>query len=1284
MEGISPPGHLDLRAEDLAGEWRRWVRSFNDYLLAIDLVANTKAAEKRKLALFRHVGGEDVREVYSQMEFRTEPDEHDNTTEIEEGAAGRKLTEVIEKFHQYCNPRSGIVVSRFQFHNISQDSETVDVFLMKLRRLAEGCQFGTQRDSLIRDKLLFGLDDTKERDRLMRESDEKLSLDFVIRSLRVAEKSGKLKSSKPTELKPEEVGAVNSDSGKRGRVTKGYNGGYRDRQQRPKCDNCGKNHLMGQRCPAVGTTCNKCGKQNHWAMMCKSTSRNVNEVTEIDEADVYLGEISPIESVDSRSWYTTLKVNTSKWKGQKIRFKLDTGAALSICGPNHFTGEIKPTQKRLYGPGYTLLTCLGVMTCQMRTTGEVIEEDVYIIQNQKTPLLSRSACERLKLIKVDDSQCQIGNVNVDSQLFEGLGKLDTEYSITLKDDARPYAIHVPRPIPFPRREMADEALHQMIQDGVIVKEDGPTPWVAPMVVVPKPGQSKVRICTDYTELNKYILREIHPMSTVDSSLALLGRGVIFSKIDANSGFWQIPLSKKSSKLTTFLTHSGRFRYLRLPQGLCSSPEIFTAEMNRILEGVEGVIIHMDDVLVFGENKDQHDSRLKIVLDKLNEAGMILNRNKCKFGVSSVEFLGHIIDSSGIHAGPRIQGIIDFPIPKNVSAIRSFLGMANQYAKFSPELADATQSLRLLLRKDTPWHWSHDQEKSFHKVKTIFENTPVLAVYDVNLETIVTTDASKVGVGATLSQIQTDGSRRLVAAASRSLTETEQRYAAIEKEGLGVCWAMEKFSQYILGMKSVTIETDHRPLVTLFGNMFLDRLPPRLQGFKLRLQRYQYTIRHVKGSSNVSADALSRYSTAGPTDSDEARVEEIEKHVDYLVTPQGSDVRLERVRIEQKEDEILSRVIKYIENEWPSYLSSEDTLMKPYYDRKGLLTMNKGFLMLGNRLVMPLSQRDQVLQDLHRGHLGISKCQSRARNSVWWPSMSKAIEAMVASCRECKLHANKTIEPLRPTATPDRPWQILGTDLLQFKGQTYLLVIDYYSRYPELALLGNSDFSSRKVILHLKSMFSRHGIPQMVLSDNGPQYACGEFASFAAEYGFSHVTSSPHYHRANGAAERGVQTIKNMLKKESDPYLALLAYRTSPQFGLYSPAELLMGRKLRTTVVTHPDELMPRLPDHDRFKSVNDQYKARMKTNHDQNNKVKPLPLVSSGDDVWVRGNQRHGTAQTSSEEMSRKMVVNTEKGDLVRNRSDVVLLPQRSSGRASKQPTYLADYDCAEIGNQRL
>ena len=1278
MDGISPPGQLDLRSKDIAGEWRKWSRAFEDYLLAIDVTAGTLAAEKRKLALFRHVGGEDVREVYSQMEFTKVVD--GETKDIDEGTEGRKLKDVLKRFREYCNPRSGIVVSRYEFHNSSQNGETVDVYLMRLRRLAESCDFGDQRDSLVRDKLLFGLDDSKTIEKLMRESDEKLSLDFVIRAIRVAEAA---KVAKSSEKLSADVNAIALG----GRPKTGRPTNMDRRKAKVHCGKCGKEHFPN-RCPAFGSKCYKCKGKNHWASVCRGEPA-VDELSEDENnstQEVYFGEIVQIDNVDTGSWYSVLNVGTREKSKQSVKFKLDTGAALSVCGPRHVIGQMKPTNKRLFGPGRTPLKCLGVISSLVGTGDRVLSEDIYVVDNQTVPLLSRKACENLQLITVDKEKCAVESVTVSKQLFRGLGKVAREYSITMKDDSKPFAINVPCSVPFPLRDKAKLAIEDMVQQGVITAVEESTPWVAPMVVVPKPGQDKVRICTDYTELNKFVMREIHPMATVENSLASIGQAKIFSKIDANSGFWQIPLNAESSKLTTFLTHQGRYRYLRLPQGLCSAPEIFQAEMSRILKDIAGVVIHMDDILVFGQTKEEHDSRLREVLGKIEKAGLTLNESKCAFGVKRVSFLGHLIDEQGIHAGPRIQGILDFPTPTDVKSVRSFLGLVNQYARFSCRLAEVSKPIRELLQKDIVWTWGKAQDDAFQGIKELFKEPPVLAAYNSHRETIISTDASNHGLGATLSQVQDDGSRRLVAAASRSLSETEQRYAAIEKEALGVCWAMEKFSHYILGMKSVVIETDHKPLISLFGNRFLDKLPPRIQSFKLRLQRFQYTIQHISGVRNSSADALSRFSISRGEEVDELREEEATHFVNETVVLNGLDSRLEEMKAAQRDDEGLQKVVSLVKDGWPHYLSSVDSALRPYYDRKELLTVNKGFLMLGSRIVVPLSERYRVLQDIHQGHLGITKCQSRARNSVWWPSMAKAIEDMVSQCQVCKTEANKVVEPLRPIATPDRPWQIVGTDLFQFKGAVYLLVVDYYSRYPEVALLDDGT-TSKKIITHLKSFFSRHGIPDAVVSDNGPQYASTEFSSFAAEYKFTHVTSSPHYARGNGAAERAVQTIKRMLQKDSDPYLAMLSYRASPIIGGFSPAELLMGRKLRTTVVTHPDNLRPQLPDHEVFKARNDEYKENSKACHDDAHKAVPLRPVNKDASVVMRATRGEGVVITPSDDFTRSAVVQMDNGSrLRRNRSDIISLAANPetpsptvtrvsrSGRIVKPPPYLSDY----------
>lgn len=230
-------------------------------------------------------------------------------------------------------------------------------------------------------------------------------------------------------------------------------------------------------------------------------------------------------------------MTTNNFK-KRIRFKLDTGAVLTVCGQGVVRGEINPTDKSLFGPGHTKLHCLGAINAELAVDDKaIVKEDIYIVENQGTPLLSRQACEHLRLVSVNSSLCEVGAVQVDEKLFLGLGKLQREYSITVKPAAKPFTLFVPRPIAFPLRKLADDALDKMVNDGVITSViDEPTEWVAPMVVVPKDKGKQVRICTDFAELNKFVVREVHPMATVQSSLAMLGRAKIFSKIDANSGF----------------------------------------------------------------------------------------------------------------------------------------------------------------------------------------------------------------------------------------------------------------------------------------------------------------------------------------------------------------------------------------------------------------------------------------------------------------------------------------------------------------------------------------------------------------------------------------------------------------------------------------------------------------------------------------------------------------------------------------------------------------------------
>ena len=287
-------------------------------------------------------------------------------------------------------------------------------------------------------------------------------------------------------------------------------------------------------------------------------------------------------------------------------------------------------------------------------------------------------------------------------------------------------------------------------------------------------------------------------------------------------------------------------------------------MSEALSGLPGTVCLMDDILVHGRTKQEHNQRLRKVLQRLGDLGMTLHSEKCKFAQSSVLFLGHVIDGQGIRPDPdKILAIVRFSTPKSVGGVRRILGMVNQLSKFSPEM---TQPMRELLIKENAWVWGEPQRKSFKKVKQVLTNSPVVALFDPNLETVLSADASSFGLGAVLLQRHTSGELQPVAFISRAMTPTERRYAQIE-EALAFTWACERLSDYLVGI-TFHIQTDHKPLVSLFSSKNLEDLPLRVQRFRMRIMRFQFTISHVPGKELTIADALSRAPASTSTESDE--------------------------------------------------------------------------------------------------------------------------------------------------------------------------------------------------------------------------------------------------------------------------------------------------------------------------------------------------------------------------------------------------------------------------------
>ena len=423
-------------------------------------------------------------------------------------------------------------------------------------------------------------------------------------------------------------------------------------------------------------------------------------------------------------------------------------------------------------------------------------------------------------------------------LFQGLGTIDEAYQVKLKPNVTPHALYAARNVPIPLKEKVREELVNMEHMGVISSVDNPTEWCVGIVVVPKKS-GDIRICVDLKLLNECILRKVHPLPKVDETLALLVGAQVFSKLDANSGFWQIPLSENSI-LTTFITH---YCFNKLPFGISCAPEHFQKVMSRILEGLDRVVCQMDDVLVFGHTQEGHDHHLQDTLSHIAAAGLTLNKEKCVFSKPTMKFLGHIISISPDH--DKTAAIQNMPPPESP---RRFMGMVTQLGKFSPNLAQISQPLRELLGATKAWRWGQPQEEAFARIKMDG------AVHNCTI------------IPGTF--------------ASRSMSETELRYAQIEKEALATTWACEKFRDYLIG-KKFSIEIDHKPLVPLLNSKYLDSLPPRILRFRFRLMRFDYTISHVPGKLLYTADTLS-HTPAGTSDPDcKALQEEVELYIECV-------------------------------------------------------------------------------------------------------------------------------------------------------------------------------------------------------------------------------------------------------------------------------------------------------------------------------------------------------------------------------------------------------------------
>ena len=1145
---------------------------------------------------------------------------------------------------------------------------------------------------MIKDRLVCGIENDKLRRSLLRE--DKLTLQKAIELCQISELSEQRMKELTTTSAVHEVTyprkkdpsnrqrqqrqqASNNrkESGKNPQMAKSNDEEHRQRQ----CSYCGNVHKQ-KNCPAYGKKCRACGKLNHFERVCRSTARgtkgrqSVNSITEerqgIQPFLIDMLSAHDIQAINHDTLSITLEVQS-----KPLKLKVDTGArcnvlpkhildSLNICNNMDYTKKVK-----LISYSGDTIDTIGQISLSCKYNGEVYNLLFQVIDQSFEPIIGLQSSLDLNVVTINnvDSVLQSSdtckshtNYTIMSKAYIGecykdifgtdLGKLPVEYHMKIDPDVKP-VVRPPRRIPVAMQSKVKEELERMVNMGVIKPVTEPTSWVSSFVAVMKKGKDEIRLCIDPKDLNRAILRQHYPMRTIEEVAARMPNAKFFTVLDASSGFWQIPLDYESSLKTTFNTPYGRYCFCRLPFGIKSASEVFQKAMDHLLEGYPCEVI-VDDILIWGATETEHDANLTKVLDRIREINLKLKWDKCKVKVREVGYVGHLLTAEGLKPDPeKIRAIVEIKTPENVKDIQRFLGMVRYLSKFVPRLSELALPLQSLTHIDTPWTWDSVHQRAFENLKSAISSTPALRFYDVSKQVTLTCDASFGGIGAACLQ---DGIP--VAYASRSLTKTEQNYAQIEKELLAVTFACNKFHDYIIG-KNVTVETDHKPLEVIMKKPLLTA-PMRLQRMMLQLQRYDLTLVYKKGSQLFIADTLSRaqLSETSPADI-------YEDYQVLTVTPVGSH-KMAELQGETAMDPVMMQLASVILHGWPENESDVSADLKPYFKVRDQLATRDGVIYKGEKVVVPASLRSDYLRRVHVGHIGIESTKRRARDILYWPEMSKDIESLVRACsvcNSCKPHQQR--EPLKMHDIPERPWSLVATDLFHWNGEEYVIVTDSFSGWIEIIKLSNT--SSRAIIDKLKEVFARFGIPDILYSDNGPQYSSEEFQMFAREWGFNHVTSSPQYPQSNGLAERAVRSAKELLEKcERDGTninLALLSQRNTPRDEvLGSPAQRLMSRRLKSTVPCSDKLLECQQFDGSMVKDRLNQKSQQQKKFYDKQTKC--LPTLKSGDVIRMqtsKGYDKLGFVVRAAEQ-PRSFLVKSQGQEYRRNRRHLLKVPEQS------------------------
>ena len=712
-------------------------------------------------------------------------------------------------------------------------------------------------------------------------------------------------------------------------------------------------------------------------------------------------------------------------------------------------------------------------------------------------------------------------------------------------DATPFRENF-RAVPHAKREEFKGLVTDLKQAGMIV--DSKSPFQSSTNLVRKTDGS-FRITLNYKRLNSVTVKDNYPLPVINELLHRLKTAIIFSKLDFDSGYYQITMDENSRRYTAFACEYGFYEWTVLPMGLKNSGATFQREMDKILDGLIGVCcnVYMDDIIIYSNTVQEHKGHLRAVLQRIRASGMKIKKKKCEFFKAEIEYLGHRISEGCLKPSlTKVETLYRIQRPRTMRQILSFLGLASYYRKFIRNFAAIASPLYDITGKNQKYQWNPEAEEAFNTLRTALTSTEqVLTLPDFEKQFKLETDASNTAIGAILSQQKEEEKVwKPCAYFAKHLSKTQRNYCTSERELLAIVLAIEHFKQFLYGTEFIVV-TDHQPLQWL---MTRKNPAPKLARYITRLEQYTFTIEYRQGKQHLNADALSRLPMEPDEDENREDGEVIINMVEIQVTIGGNRIQVRAVNLipinddgaqETDQDiEWIKRVMR--EEEEDSPVANDER--KVYLRLKSIMLINESVLWMKSHnhrgepiclYVTPKIKRGIIMKQLHEsetsGHLMFDKTVERACKRYFWPRQQRQIREYISACIPCQ----KATEPktkqraaLKPIFS-SKPMELVTSDFLgplkkSRKGNKHIqIVVDHFTKV--MGLYATKDQKAETTAPVVADFFLKYGIPDKFLSDQGRNYQSVLIAQLLELLDVHQLRTTIFRPQTDGISERGIRS-----------------------------------------------------------------------------------------------------------------------------------------------------------------